>query len=95
MTLFNEMDIKYGEERLRLINEGIRDEMKLRQPSHAPYLSVGTRMQHAFRHTEENGENEIIEWCTGKVTKVSNGSNLRNTGAGPKHYRKGGAVEVQ
>jgi len=38
---------------------------------------------------------KIIEWCTGEVTKVSNGSNLRNIGNSPKYYRKGSAVDVQ
>ena len=93
--LINEMNDKCSEERLRLINQGIRDEMRLRQPSYAPDLCVGNKIKYAFRCTEDNGDDEIIEWCTGEVTKISTGSNLRNTGAGPKYCRKGGAVEVQ
>ena len=93
-TLSSEMENKYNEERLRLINEGFRDEMRLCQPSCAPELKVGMRLQYAFRNTDAHRTDEIIEWCTGEVTKVSNGSNLRNIGNGPKYYRKGGAVEV-
>ena len=89
------MENKCNEERLRLINEGLRDEMRLRQPSYAPDLKVGMKLQYAFRYTDENEKDEIIEWCTGKVTKVSNGSNLRNIGNGPKYFRNGGAIEVQ
>ena len=94
-TLSNEMENKSNEERLRLINEGVRDEMRLRQPSCSPELEVGMKSQYAFRHTNEDETCETIEWCTGEVTKVSNGSNLRNAGNGPKYHRKGGAVEVQ
>ena len=93
--LIMDMECKCNEERRRLIQEGTRDEIKLRQQVCAPELIVGTKIQHAFRHTEENDNNEIIEWCAGSVSKVSNGTNLRNTGKGSKFCRKGGAVEVQ
>ena len=69
--------------------------MRLRQPSCAPELKVGMKLQHAFRNADACRTDEIIEWYTGEVTKVSNGSNLRNIGNGPKHHRKGGAVQVQ
>ena len=94
-TLSSEMENQCNEERLRLINEGLRDEIRLRQPSYAPHLKVGMKLQHAFRCTDEDESNKIIEWCTGQVTKVSNGSNLKNIRNGPRHFRKGGAVEVQ
>ena len=92
----NDMQLKCNETRVRLINKGIRDEMRLRQPSYAPDLKQGMKIQYAFRHAdEESPDDEIIEWCTGTVTIVGNGNNLRNPGKGPRHYRKGGGTEVQ
>lgn len=94
-ALSSEMENKCNEERLRLINEGLRDEMRLRQPSYAPESQVGMKLQYAFRYADADETDEMIEWCAGEATKVSNGSNLRNIGNGPKYQRKGGAVEVQ
>ena len=38
----------------------------------------------------------MIEWCARTVTRVSDGTNLRNTNnTGPKFYGKVGAVEVE
>ena len=93
-TLSSEMENKCNQEQLRLINKGFRDEIRLRQISCTPELKVVMKLQCAFRNTDACGKDEIIEWCTGEVTNVSNGSNLRNIGNSPKYYRKGGAVEV-
>ena len=75
-NLQDPMQNKCNEQRQRAIGEGLRDEIKLRQPPFAPDLHVGTKMQCAFGHTDGEGKDEIIEWCTGTVTKVSNESNL-------------------
>ena len=89
------METNCNEERQRLIEEGLRDEMKLRQPPFTPDLHVGIKMQYAFRYTYAEESDGFIEWCNGTVHKVSNGNNLRNTTNGSKHYKKGGAVEVK
>lgn len=94
-TLSSEMKSKCNEERLRLINEGLRDEIRLRQPSYAPHLKVDMKLQYAFRCADEDESYKIIEWCAGQATKVSNGSNFKNIRNGPRYFRKGGAVEAQ
>ena len=94
-NLIADIELKCNEERVRLIKEGIRDEMKLHQPTYTLDLEVGMKIQCAFRYIDENKEDEIIEWCMGEVTKVSNRTNLRNLGNRLKYYRKNAAVEVQ
>ena len=91
-----EMNVKCKGIHGKLITDGDRDEMKLRQPFYAPKLEPGMKIQYAFRYTDNDlPEEETMEWCTGVVTKVSNGSNLRNPGRGPKFYKKEGAAEVK
>ena len=89
----NGMEIKCNDTRQRLIEEGTRDEMKMRQPTYAPDLKVAMNTKYAFRYADEDGFNdEVIEWFTDQVTKNKNGSNMWN---GPKCYRKGGTTEAQ
>ena len=87
----NDVETKCDESRQRVIEEGIRDEMNLLQQTYAQDLKIGMKIKWSFRYKDEDGPNdEDIEWCAGKVTKVSNGSNMRK---GQKHYRKGGDTE--
>ena len=76
-----------------------RDETRLSQPKHAPDLEIGTAIQCAFKYSDEDaddGDNDILEWCTGTVTRVSDGKNIRTMGNEKnKFYKKGGAVEIQ
>ena len=83
-----------AELRENLISEGKRDEMKLHQPKFAPDLEVGMEIQCAFRCSEEEIENdESFEWCTGTITKVSDGKNFRTMGSERnKYHRKGAAA---
>ena len=82
--------------RLALISAGKRDEMKLLQPKSAPSLEVNMMIQYAFRYADDDTSDEHMEWCTGKITRIGNGSNMRNnSGFGPKFYRKGGAAEIE
>jgi hypothetical protein len=56
-------------------------------------LKYGDRIQYAFRYIDKDNDNkEIMEWSTGTVLEVSNGSNLYQ---GCRAYCKDGAVEVQ
>ena len=88
-----------NEERQRLIEEGLRDEIKLRQQPFAPDLHVGIKIQYAFRCADAERSDELIEWCTGTVVNTSDGNNLRNTTNAnanrPEYYKKGGAVDVK
>ena len=70
--------------------------MKLTQPNYSPVLYPGMRMQCAFRceHYDED-DDDVIEWCTGEIMKVRNGSNLENLGKGNIFHRKDGVEEVQ
>ena len=91
-----QMRLRTDELRLKLIDNGRRDEMKLRQPIGAPDVKEGTRMQCMFVHKDDNANEDSAEWCTGTIVRVSNGKNLETPiPTGPKYYRKGGAAEVR
>ena len=91
-TIMNE---KRKEIRSKLAEDGTRDEMKLRQPNYDPALQSGLKIKHVFRYANNNDEdNEIIEWCAGKIVKVINSIKLENTGKGDMFHRKDGDVEV-
>ena len=81
---------------LALMLVGKRDEMKLLQPKSIPALEKNKMMQCAFRCANDVTKNEEMEWCTGKIIRISNGNNMRNNSRiGPKFYRKGGEAEIE
>ena len=79
--------------RSRLIKEGRRDEMKLRQPASAPILKPNNIIQIAYRYFYDGNHKDDYQWCTGTVVAVSNGRNLNNDKG--KYYSKGAAVDIQ
>ena len=82
--------------RIELMNNGKRDEISLKQARHVPQLNINDIIQHAFEHANDTKKICTMEWCTGIITKVSDGANLRNTSVSvPKFYRKGDAVEIE
>ena len=90
------MIVKTTELRLKLMNEGKRDEMKMIQPIGELKLNEGLIIQHVFMHKDEEMGEQSVEWCTRTVVKFSNGVNLQKPlSAGPKHCRKGGFSEVR
>ena len=96
ITSINIMNEQCSSTRLKMIEDGDRDEMKLREPFYASTLHPGMKIQYTFRYTDVNNPiNETMEQCTGIITKVSNGVNLRSMGRGPKFYRKDAAIGVQ
>ena len=76
-----------------MIANGILDEMSKLQPSLAPILKLGNRIQYTFQFIdEENNNKEILEWYIGTVIKLSTGDSLYQ---GVKPYRKNAAVKVK
>ena len=71
-----QMRLRTCELRLKLIDNGRRDEMKLRQPIGVSDLKEGMRTQHAFVHKDDNANEDSAEWCTGTIVRVSDGKNL-------------------
>ena len=90
------MKDKCTELRTRIIEDGLRDKMKLRQPSYTPTLVPGIKIQYTFRYANKDDENdELIQQCTGSIITVSDSSNLRNPKNAQRFYRKDGTVEVK
>ena len=93
----NEMILKTDELRLKLIEEGKRDEMKMMNGCAAPDLKVGMRTQHVFKCTDDDMEETTYEWCTGTIVELSNGKNfILPSETGPSRYhRKGSAANIR
>ena len=72
------------------------DEMSMRQPHCALELNVNDVMQYSFKHLDDVDKTVTMEWHTGTVKKVSDGSNLRNaSGSAPKFYKNGDDVDIE
>ena len=90
------MESRSNSIRNKLIDRGERDEMSLKQPKYVPKLKENDVIQYALKNSDDSDDSVVIEWCTGTVVRLSDGSNLRNTtGKGPKYHRKGSAVEIK
>jgi len=61
-----------------LIVRGERDEIKLHQPTEAPNLLPGLKLQICCNYFDHETGIDQLEWCDGTVIQVSNGKNLRN-----------------
>ena len=66
-----------------------RDEMSALQQTHGLELKPGHVAQYSLKKCINNATNSATyEWCTGSVTKASDGSSLVNDGNG-RFYSKG------
>ena len=61
-----------------LITRGDRDEVMLNQPTEAPKLSPGLKMQICCNYFDNDTGVDNLKCFIGTVSEVSNGKNLRN-----------------
>ena len=79
-----------------LITNSKKDEIRMKKTRSTSYLKVDDKMQCAFKYMDDTNDTIMIEWDTGTIIRVSDGTNLRNTNATrPKLHRKGGDLEVE
>ena len=70
--------------------------MKLTQHKNDPPLQIRMKTQYDVRCFDDKNKMEEIEWCTGKIILVSNGSDMRNaTRNGPRFHKEGGAANAE